>query len=92
MTPYLDDFRIASCAAEAVHAALASERYGVAAALVNHFGVEVCIDPSLLAVDLEAADGHEEEARTTAVKARRTELREAAGVARQLNQPIRLKF
>lgn len=87
----LEDLQLTDVAPQAVNMALQQENYAMTAELVRHFGVDACINPETLEVDLESADT-EQEARDLAIQARRTQLEQAASLASTLGQTASLNW
>lgn len=76
----------------AVEEARTNQRYGVAAALVDRFGLETCIDEEALELDLESCEEDEVEARRLAKLAREGELQACAGLASTFGQSVSIQL
>jgi len=91
-------FDLKECAAQAFDIAWRKGEYGIAAALVNQFGEEACLDPELLrsrVPELLAKEGDDEDADVKLaelVNERKAQIQAVHGLAKTTNKPVRFDY
>ncbi len=84
---------LVSVAPLAFDKAVAAGKFGIAAALVLHFGEEECFDEKILSARVQGKNNRERKQMLgQLVEERKTQIRESFGIAKTAGQPIRLSY